>query len=173
MIRTGDTITVTFDEGPEGLTRPVTMELTPQSLVTGSPDIDTGTLAGVGPRDWSGRATLNPPPTVPASPLDDRHQRLLAGAFSRRDRRGPAGARLLWHGLVHEHDRPADLDGLGGRGRAGQDRRRSAAGRHPGLRDRPASTTVRIHDVSTDGQDLLIGSRLDRRERQLVRRRPR
>lgn len=59
LIRVGDTISVSFDEGPTGLTRPVTISMGPLALITGSPDVDTYTLAGVGPKGWTGLAVLN------------------------------------------------------------------------------------------------------------------
>jgi len=38
-------------------------------LPAGPEGFDTGTVAGVGPTGWRGRATLNPQPTVPGQAL--------------------------------------------------------------------------------------------------------
>ncbi|HEV8636459.1 MAG TPA: hypothetical protein VG370_19725 [Chloroflexota bacterium] len=68
ILRAGDSIRATFDEGPTGTTRPVTVEFV-LPLVTGSPDIVTHTLAGVGPKGASGRATLTGQTGAVAPPL--------------------------------------------------------------------------------------------------------
>jgi hypothetical protein len=66
-VRAGDSITVSFLEGPNGVTRPATITLNTVPLVTGSPDLDTSTLAGVAPSSWWGVATLSGP--VSAGPV--------------------------------------------------------------------------------------------------------
>lgn len=69
ILRPGDAIRATFLEGPDGNTRPVTIDfLLP--MVTGTPDIVTNTIAGVGPRGPAGHATLTGQSTAIAPPLD-------------------------------------------------------------------------------------------------------
>jgi hypothetical protein len=66
LIRPGDSILAAFEEGPEGLKRSVNWNLKSIALITGSPDRDASTLAGVGYKDWYGQATLNAISTKPA-----------------------------------------------------------------------------------------------------------
>jgi hypothetical protein len=54
LIRAGGELVARFDEGPLGLTRPVTLTLSDLPLVIGSPDTDTHTVAAVGPVRWGG-----------------------------------------------------------------------------------------------------------------------
>ena len=77
LIRAGGSLVATYDEGALGMTRPVTLTMSPLPLVIGSPDTDTHTVAGVGPVhwqgpdsaalapygiiDWTGKATLKSP----------------------------------------------------------------------------------------------------------------
>ena len=49
LIRATQNLTAEFDEGPVGLTRHVVMPFNSIPLLTGSPDVDNSTLAGVGP----------------------------------------------------------------------------------------------------------------------------
>lgn len=69
LIRAGDTLTATFEEGPPGLTRPVSLVLGPLPLVTGSPDMESDTVAGVGPRSWGGQARLTSQPDARGSTI--------------------------------------------------------------------------------------------------------
>ncbi|MBI2940639.1 MAG: hypothetical protein HYY04_09400 [Chloroflexi bacterium] len=69
IIRPGDSLTATFDEGPGAPIRTASLAMSTLPLVTGSPDTDTDTLAGVGPRGWDGQALLNPPPTAKAGAI--------------------------------------------------------------------------------------------------------
>jgi len=57
VIRSGGTITATYLEGANTLTRPVTLTLRSLALLTASPDTDVNTIAGVGPINWLGPDT--------------------------------------------------------------------------------------------------------------------
>jgi hypothetical protein len=159
LIRAGDSITATFDEGPDRLMRSTSMEVKPQALVTGSPDTDTGTLAGVGPRGWMGRATLNPEPKADGQNLPMTGTSAYAPVrFSNSS--GPVSMVRGYSGTVSFTNTlgqrvwtawavaavPVKITGmvLPGDGQV------CGTG--------PAGTTVRIHDVTTEGQDLIVGS---------------
>jgi hypothetical protein len=59
LIQAGDTITATFAEGPVGgPSRLVSLTVASLPLVTGSPEVGSNTLAGIGPASWAGRAQL-------------------------------------------------------------------------------------------------------------------
>jgi hypothetical protein len=58
LIRAGDSLSATFDEGPNGVTRQASLAMSSLPLITGSPDTDTSTLAGIGPLNWYGYASL-------------------------------------------------------------------------------------------------------------------
>jgi hypothetical protein len=66
IIRAGDSVTATFDDGPPGTTRPVTLSMNAIAPILGTPDLDTNSLAGVGPNGWNGAATLNNSPFAKA-----------------------------------------------------------------------------------------------------------
>lgn len=59
VVRAGDTVSATFDEGPAGHTRSVTLAVQNQPRVLAVPDVDTSTVAGVGPSGWPGGTTLS------------------------------------------------------------------------------------------------------------------
>src|SRR5262249_25167350 len=62
IVYAGDGVSAIFTEGPPaGPSRPVTLSLTGIPLITGSPDVTTSTVAGVGPANWDGLGTLNSP----------------------------------------------------------------------------------------------------------------
>jgi hypothetical protein len=61
LIRPGDSIAVSFTEGLGTATRRADLAMGSLPLITGTPDVDTNTIAGVGPREWGGRATLTAP----------------------------------------------------------------------------------------------------------------
>jgi hypothetical protein len=158
ILRSGDVIRARFDEGPGTTTRTVTLDFT-LPLATGSPDITTHTLAGVGPRGWNGRATLTGQSaaskpslatlsstayspvqfttTAAAVPLVQGY----AGTVSFSDTRGrrvwAAWAATTYPVKIEGWPRPDDTVICGVA--------------QPGA-------TVRIHDVTVDTDDLVIGT---------------
>jgi hypothetical protein len=158
ILRSGDLIRAQFDEGPITPTRAVTLDFT-LPLATGSPDITTHTLAGVGPRGWNGRATLAGQSaaskpwlatlsstayapvqftnTTAALPLVQGY----AGTVSFSDTRGrrvwAAWAATAYPVKIEGWPRPEDTLVCGTA--------------QPGA-------TVRIHDVTVDTDDLVIGT---------------
>lgn len=72
IIRAGDSISATFSEGPSGTTRDASISVSSIPLITGSPDLDSNTLAGVGPQSWWGQALLNAPPYTNPIPIAPR-----------------------------------------------------------------------------------------------------
>ncbi|MDP2659756.1 MAG: hypothetical protein Q8R28_03410 [Dehalococcoidia bacterium] len=160
LIRFGDSVAVSFYEGPVGLTRQVTLSMNSLALVTGAPDVDTNTLGGVGPKGWPGRATLNPPPTVkptaiqpsdytaysPVSFLDSSGslKPLLqgySGLVSFSDTRGHriwiAWAVTAYPVKITGWLKPGDTQVCG---------------------KAPPGGAVRIHDVTLEGQDIVIAT---------------
>jgi hypothetical protein len=62
IVYAGDGVSASFTEGPPaGPNRQVTLSLAGIPLITGSPDVTTSTVAGVGPANWDGLGTLNSP----------------------------------------------------------------------------------------------------------------
>src|SRR5581483_7608911 len=68
QIRGGDSIAVSFAEGIGATTRAASVAMSALALLTASPDTDTSTVGGVGPRAWGGRGTMNPPMTGATAP---------------------------------------------------------------------------------------------------------
>lgn len=160
LIRVGDTISVGFDEGPSGSTRPVILSMNSIALVTGTPDVDTNTLAGVGPKGWPGQATINPPPTVkptsippssytaytPVSFVESTGslKPLLQGYSGQVSFSDTTGHRIWTAWAVTAY--PVKITGWP---RQGDTRVCGKA---------PPGGTVRIHDVTIEGQDTVIGT---------------
>ena len=158
ILRAGDVIRAQFDEGPAGTLRPVTIDFT-LPLATGSPDLTSHTLAGVGPKGWGGRATLtgqtaaNKPwllsdPYTAYSPVQFTRTagsiplaQGYAGTVSFSDGRGrrvwAAWAATAFPVKINGWPRPDDTVVCGTA--------------QPGA-------TVRIHDVTVETQDVVIGS---------------
>lgn len=155
LIRAGDSISATFDEGPVGLTRPTTIEVKAMALVTSSPDLEANNLAGVGPRGWVGRATLNAPPTAPAQRLSSTtgpaygavrfgSVSLVRGYSGTVSFSNNTGGRVWMAWAVAAV--PVKIVGLVAPG----DSRVCGTG--------PVGTTARVHDVGEDGQTTVLGS---------------
>jgi hypothetical protein len=67
-IQSGASVTISFVEGPpSGPLRPATISLGTVPLITAAPDFKRNTLAGVGPVNWTGAATMTAP--TGASPI--------------------------------------------------------------------------------------------------------
>lgn len=73
-IRSGDSLVATIPEGPETVSREVSLAIPTMPMVTGSPDIDTSSLAGVAPSGWSGRGTMSNPGAVKATTVAQNFQ---------------------------------------------------------------------------------------------------
>ncbi|MBI2908518.1 MAG: hypothetical protein HYX92_12810 [Chloroflexi bacterium] len=156
LIRPGDSLSVAFDEGPDEITRPVSLSFGSLPLVTGSPDLDAGTLAGVGPRGWAGRATLTTvsaakPAAIPPGVSTAYAPLKFPGAASLV--RGDAGTvsftdssgRRIWVAWAVTTYQVK----IAGKLKAGDT---SVCGKAP-----PGST-VRIRDATVETQEMVIGT---------------
>lgn len=162
-IRAGDSLMAEFREGPVGgPSRPTTVVMDALALVTGSPDTETSTLAGVGPHDWSGQATLTnaDPAAVPGAlparnstayrPLsfvqkaDGKPIRLASGHIGQVSFTSFTGNRLYINWAVTSF--PLRIDGLLRVG-ATQVCGKAAGG-----------GTVRIYDATLAGHEIIIST---------------
>lgn len=159
LIRVGDSVAVSFDEGPVGTTRPVALSLNSLALVTGTPDVDTNTLAGVGPRGWSGQATIVQPTTAASNimpsaytayapvnflnaakaliTMEQGYSGLVSFSNTTGNRIWTAWAVTAYPVKIIGWLRPGDTKVCG---------------------KAPPGGTVRIHDVTQEGQDIIIGT---------------
>jgi hypothetical protein len=135
------------------------MELKPQALLTGSPDLDTDTVAGVGPRSWSGRLTMNPQPTVTGVGLtptgttaynpagftsNSARLELTAGYSGTVSFTNRQGQRVWTAWAVAAV--PVKIGGFPSPG----DTQLCGTG--------PVGTALRIHDVTTEGVDTVLAT---------------
>jgi hypothetical protein len=110
LIRAGAAITATYSQGPPGgPTQPATIKLSSVPLITGSPDIATNTVAGVGPKDWIGQATLNPPPSANLVSIPTRTSTAYSPLTFRDSNNVPVQLVFGYSGVI------GFIDGLGNR----------------------------------------------------------
>jgi hypothetical protein len=160
IIRGGDSLTATFDEGPNGVTRSTTIALEAMPLVTGSPDVETSTVGGIGPRAWGGRVTLNPQPVARPVPLAPR----LYAAYGPVDFATASGSPIPlkegYSGGVSFSDAAGHRVHTAWAATASPVKIAGylAVGDTLVCGTAAPGTTVRIHDVTADGQDVVIGT---------------
>ncbi|MBI2952697.1 MAG: hypothetical protein HYY30_00150 [Chloroflexi bacterium] len=159
-LRARDNLSATFTEGlPFGPTRQATIAMISLPLIIGSPDVDRNTLAGVGPQSWSGQATLNPPPTAKSVAISPRGYTAF-GPFGFQTSSGtPIRLMAGYSGRVFFSDNTGHRVWIAW---AATGSRLEITGylvadmtQVCGIKA-PASTTVRIHDVTTS--DVIIGA---------------
>lgn len=162
LIRAGDSVTASFLEGPDdGPQRLATLTLDRQPLVLGVPDVDSSTIAGIAARGWHGGATMSINSTTDYSAPIVGGSLTAWGPNRFADRLGkavtiargysgtvgvstPSGVRLwsAWAPValptkIVGYLNPGDTRVCG-----------TAA----------PNASLRIHDMSAEGQDVILGS---------------
>jgi hypothetical protein len=161
QIRGGDSIAVSFAEGIGSTTRPTAVAMSTLALLTASPDTDTSTVGGVGPRAWGGRGTMNAPMTGATAPPITANRSYTAYpplSFTNNNASVPlvqgysgqvsfsdnSGHRLFTAWAVTAF--PVKITNLLG------------VGSTLVCVKAPPNSTVRVHDVTDETQDVVIGT---------------
>ena len=130
------------------------------ALVTGSPDIQTSTLAGVGPPSWGGQATLNSFPTAMPVAIPPRSYTAYPPVRFMTKTNDPIYLAQGYSGLISFSDTAGHRIWTAWAVTTYQVK----ITRWPWPGDTfvcgkaPPNAAVRIHDVTIEGQDNIIGT---------------
>ncbi|MCL5265534.1 MAG: hypothetical protein M1343_10175 [Chloroflexi bacterium] len=160
LIRAGDSILANFFEGVGATTRQVSLTMTSLPLITGSPDIDTSTVAGVGPQGWGGTALLNSPPSAKPVAIPPGSYTAYSPIRFYSPSNSPITLVPGYSGIVAFSDNAAHR--IWAAWAVTSYQVKITGWLNPGdtrvCGKAPPGNAVRIHDVTTETQDIVIGT---------------